>query len=144
MFRANDHCDDRNWNTPRPSCTCGAGDSAPASTHFSKRFGWGVMTRNYKDIPAGEVIDFSRDCALYTWHKGCHGATPAGGANKVYLAVCELLHDGRECRAEFRVCENHGGVPEAERRGAAHRATEHTLAERMNGGAAPSMTGEVT
>ena len=138
MFRANDHCDDRNWNTPRPSCTCGVGDDAPWSAHWSRRFG------GRAEYDALARVKQMQDCALYTWHKGCHGATPAGGANKVYLDVCGLQRDGRECRAEFRVCENHGGVPEAERRAAAHRATEHTLAERMNGGATPSMTGEVT
>lgn len=29
-------CDDANWKTPRPSCTCGAGDDAPWSAHRSR------------------------------------------------------------------------------------------------------------
>lgn len=98
-------CDDRDWKTPRPRCTCGAGDTALWSAHWSRRFGG----RTSGD-QGGDLGD--RDCGLYTWHKGCHGRTPADKPNGVRVRSCP--HQG--CKTKIAVCDNHGGDAEAVRR----------------------------
>lgn len=110
-------CDDADWKTPRPSCTCGVGDDAPWSAHMSRRFPrFDINMRDLKSQP-----DFSRDCALYTWHKGCHGRTPDDKPNATRVRACP--HQG--CKVKFCVCDNHGGDAEAIRRMVRHLEIDH-------------------
>ncbi len=116
MSNENEKCDDRDWKTPRPSCTCGAGDDAPWSAHWSKRFGNRAEVRVegvcVRVMPGLVLSQDGQDCALYTWHKGCHGRTPVDKANGVRVRSCP--HQG--CKTKIAVCDNHGGDAEAIRR----------------------------
>lgn len=114
MASNTEKCDDADWKTPRPSCTCGAGDDAPWSAHRSRRFGGRA---------APNLILSGQDCALYTWHKGCHGRTPDDKPNATRARACP--HQG--CKVKFCVCDNHGGDAEAIRRMVRHLETSHKV-----------------
>lgn len=125
-------CDDADWKTPRPSCTCGVGDDAPWSAHLSKRFGYGDYAYSSDQISdlTGERRRASLaalqlqvvQCPVYTWHKGCHGRTPDDKPNATRVRACP--HQG--CKVKFCVCDNHGGDAEAIRRMVRHLADHIT------------------
>lgn len=94
-------CDEAGWNTPKPACTCGAGDEAPWSAHYSRRFGGRSEFEPYNT---------DSDCALYTWHKGCRGNVSAHQCPE------------KTCAKLFTFCDAHGGRVRAEQTCKGHAA----------------------
>jgi hypothetical protein len=117
---------------PKPTCTCGAGQDAPATHHYSVRFPYSRGREEERraaraaagfEIPKSYIgtprewwpvqPDLNKDCPVYRWAAGCAGQR--------YTYACPLVG----CGFEATCCAGHGGSALASDLVGAHIASEH-------------------
>ncbi len=115
-------CLDAGWRSPKPACTCGAGEDAPGTAHYSVRFPYSTTREQWALGRCGIFIEpnasavvrkthlwpdrlSDEDCPLYLWHRGCDvaDARPTG-------YQCPV----KSCGKIFIYCRAHGGGKRAE------------------------------